>query len=219
MESISQLRTLPFLLLSLTFFLSPLHAVAKEKSASAKEGAVLYSQTCVFCHQADAIGKPGMAPALSNPEFLSLSSDTFLKNTIKNGRTGTGMPPFSYLSDEKVDHLVQYLRSFETKKNVSAKINIQPDAHGDPRLGELWFDQICSTCHGPKGNGYQAGGTGTAIGSIGFLNSASDGFIRETIKHGRSNTRMKAFQGPDALADLSDGEIDDIITYLRSLHN
>lgn len=75
---------------------------------------------------------------------------------------------------------------------------------------------ICSTCHGTSGNGYESEGAGTAIGLPGFLSKASDGFIRETIKKGRSNTRMLAFQGPDGLANLSDQEIDDVIVYLRS---
>ena len=49
------------------------------------------------------------------------------------------------------------------------------------------------------------------------FDKASDGFIRETIRHGRSNTRMRGFQGPAGLANLSDQEIDDIIIYLREL--
>nr|MBC8452103.1 cytochrome c [Rhodospirillaceae bacterium] len=85
-----------------------------------------------------------------------------------------------------------------------------------PRLGKQWYENICSTCHGSDGNGYESEGAGTAIGLPGFLDKASDGFIRETIKKGRSNTRMLAFQGPAGLADLSDQEIDDIIVYLRS---
>jgi cytochrome c oxidase cbb3-type subunit 3 len=68
-----------------------------------------------------------------------------------------------------------------------------------------------------NGDGYDAGGTGTAIGLPSFLDKASDGFIRETIAHGRSNTRMLPFKGPEALAALTDREIDDIIVYLRSL--
>ena len=63
------------------------------------------------------------------------------------------------------------------------------------------------------------GVTPTAIGLPGFLDKASDGFIRETIKNGRSNTRMRGFQGSDGLANLSDREIDDIIVYLRELAN
>ena len=30
--------------------------------ALAAQGKTLYGQNCVFCHQADAIGKPGFAP-------------------------------------------------------------------------------------------------------------------------------------------------------------
>jgi cytochrome c oxidase cbb3-type subunit 3 len=100
--------------------------------------------------------------------------------------------------------------------NRGEEVDAQPEAHGDPRLGKQWYLNICSTCHGSSGNGYESEGAGTAIGLAGFLDKASDGFIRETIKHGRSNTRMLAFQGPTGLANLSDQEIDDIIVYLRS---
>lgn len=185
--------------------------------AKIKEGGQLYAQNCVFCHQADAIGKPGFAPSLSNPEFLSVASDRFLLSTIRDGRLGTGMPPFAHLGRDKGRAIVAYLRSFSKLPNRSAEVDAQPDAHGDPRLGKLWFDYICSTCHGPNGDGYAAGGTGTAIGKSGTLNKVSDGFLRTTIKQGRSNTRMLGFSGPDGLANLSDQEVDDIIVYLRTL--
>ena len=118
---------------------------------------------------------------------------------------------------KNIKAIVTFLRSHTQLKNVSAQVDKQPDAHGDPRLGKQWFDYICSTCHGVAGDGYIAGGTGTAIGKPGFLNKVSDGFIRTTIKDGRSNTRMLGFHGPEGLANLSDREIDDIIVYLRSL--
>lgn len=184
-----------------------------------KEGERLYVQNCSVCHQADAIGKPGFAPSLSNPELLATSSDKFLMSTIRDGRAGTGMPPFSHLGRKKVHSIVAYLRSHAKGPNLSAQIDAQPDAHGDPRLGKQWYDYICSTCHGVAGDGYAAGGTGTAIGKAGFLNKVSDGFIRTTVKQGRSNTRMLGFQGATGLANLSDQEIDDIIVYLRSLAN
>jgi cytochrome c oxidase cbb3-type subunit 3 len=112
---------------------------------------------------------------------------------------------------------VAFLRFHEQKPNRAKEVDGQPDARGDPRLGQTGYNNICSTCHGVSGDGYEAGGTGTAIGSAGFLNKVTDGFIRETIKKGRSNTRMLAFQGPAGLADLTNQEIDDIIVYLRSL--
>jgi len=189
----------------------------KIDASLAKKGEALYKQNCVFCHQADAIGKPGFAPSLTNKEFLSISSDKFLMGTIRDGRPGTGMPPFSHLGRKQVEAMVAYLRSHSPASDISATVDAQPVAQGDPRLGKIWFDQICSTCHGFNGDGYSAGSTGTAIGKAGFLNKVSDGYIRFTIVNGRTNTRMLGFKGPEAMADLSDKEIDDIITYLRTV--
>lgn len=194
----------------------PVGVPVKIDLALSKKGEGLYNQNCVFCHQADAIGKPGFAPSLTNKEFLSVSSNKFLMGTIRDGRPGTGMPPFSHLGRDKVEAIVAYLRSHAKLSDVSAAVDAQPESHGDPRLGKLWFDQICSTCHGENGDGYSAGSTGTAIGKAGFLNKVTDGFMRFTIVNGRSNTRMLGFKGPEAMADLTDAEIDDIISYLRT---
>lgn len=183
--------------------------------AEIKNGSKLYVESCLACHQADAIGKAGLAPSLTNPELLATASDKFLMATIRDGREDTGMGPFEHLGRKNVRDIVSFLRSKAPVPNRSAEIDAQPDAHGDPRLGRQWYNNICSTCHGTDGDGYDSGGAGTAIGLPGFLGKVSDGFIRETIKRGRSNTRMLAFQGPEALADLSDQEIDDIIVYLR----
>ena len=185
--------------------------------AMIKKGNELYHQNCVFCHQEDAIGKPGFAPSLSNPEFLSIATDKFILGTIRDGRAGTGMPPFAHLGREKGRAILAYLRSFAKLPDRTAEVEAQPEAHGDPRLGEQWFHYICSTCHGPKGDGYAAGSTGTAIGKAGTLSKVSDGFLRTTIKEGRSNTRMMGFSGSDGLANLADQEVEDIIVYLRTL--
>ena len=50
------------------------------------QGERLFNQNCVFCHQQDAIGTPGLAPSLTNPELLEISSDKFLMSTIRDGR-------------------------------------------------------------------------------------------------------------------------------------
>jgi len=185
--------------------------------ATIKNGEQLYNQNCAACHQADAIGKPGFAPSLTNPELLSISSDKFFEGTIRDGRAGTGMPPFSHLGRKNIKAIVAYLQSHTTLPNRSEEVDTQARSFGDERKGKQWFDDICSTCHGVNGDGYAAGGTGTAIGKAGFLNKASDGFIRETIKYGRSNTRMLGFSGPAAMANMNDQEIDDVIAYMRTL--
>ncbi len=183
----------------------------------ADKGGELYKQNCVFCHQADAIGKPGVAPSLTNKELLSVASDKFFFTTIHDGRPGTGMPPFAHLGKENIGAIIAFLRGHAKLPSRYAAVDEEEPTQGDPRLGTIWFHQICSTCHGPDGNGYAAGGTGTAIGKTGFLDKASDGFIRITVKEGRSNTRMLPFQGPEAMANLTDREIDDIIAYLRTV--
>lgn len=193
------------------------HSVLAADSAVIKQGERVYNQNCVFCHQEDAIGKPGFAPSLTNPELLSISSDKFLESTIRDGRAGTGMPPFAHLGRKDVKAIVAYLRDHAILPNRAKQVNAQARSYGDERKGKQWFDDICSTCHGVNGDGYAAGGTGTAIGLKSFLSKASDGFIRETIKYGRSNTRMIGYYGPTAMANLNDQEIDDIIAYMRTL--
>jgi len=185
--------------------------------ALVQQGKGLYLANCVFCHQPDAIGKAGFAPSLTNPELLSLTTDKYFMSTMRDGRFGTGMPPFAHLGRKRLKAILAYLRSFEKLPDRTAEVNDEPPAYGDPRLGQFWFEQICATCHGVKGDGYLAGGTGTAIGKSGFLDKVSDGLLRITIKEGRSNTRMRGFSGPDALANLTDQEIDDIIVYMRTL--
>lgn len=189
----------------------------KVDPALASQGKDIYQQNCVFCHQPDAIGKPGFAPSLTNQEFLSVTSDKFLMGTIRDGRAGTGMPPFSHLGRTQVEAIVAFLRSHAKRANISAQIDAQPRSQGDERLGRFWFDSICATCHGPNGDGYIAGGTGTAIGKASFLDKVTDGFIRTTIKQGRTNTRMIGYSGPAAMAALSDSDVDDIIAYLRTV--
>jgi len=185
----------------------------------ATAGKALYQQNCVFCHQADAIGKPGFAPSLTNHEFLSVASNKFLLSTIRDGRAGTGMPPFSHLGKKDIESMVAYLRSYATLPDRSAEVDAQPAAKGDISRGQASYNLICLTCHGPNGDGYASGGTGTAIGKAGTLDKVSDGFLRVTIKEGRTNTRMLGFgkEGPRTMAALSDQEIDDIIAYLRTV--
>ena len=235
------MNTKNFVLLTLSVFVLSLSGCSKEQDTSstssstkpasssmaglpekvdptlASAGKAVYEQNCIFCHQADAIGKVGFAPSLTNQEFLETASDKFLMATIRDGRAGTGMPPFAHLGRKDGEAIVAYLRQHAKLANRSAEIDAEPRSQGDERLGRFWFDSICSTCHGPNGDGYVAGGTGTAIGKAGFLDKATDGFIRETIIKGRTNTRMIGYGGPDSMANLSKNDVDDIIAYLRTV--
>lgn len=202
-------------LLGLTLFVVSSTGFAAKSNVA--EGKMIYEQNCIYCHQADAIGKAGFAPSLTNKELLSVASDKFFMSTIRDGRTGTGMPPFAHLGKKNIQAIVAYLRTYEKSPNRSESIDAQPASYGDARQGKFWFNQICVTCHGVEGKGYANGVVGTAIGNKDFLRKVSDGFIRETVKHGRSNTRMLGFTGPEGLANLNPSEIEDIIAYMRTL--
>jgi len=93
--------------------------------AAVKMGAQLYNQNCSVCHQADAIGKPGFAPSLTNPELLSTASDKFLMSTIRDGRSGTGMMPFTHLGRKKIKAIVAYLQSHAKLPNKSAAVDAE----------------------------------------------------------------------------------------------
>jgi len=193
-----------------------INALAADK-ATIKKGEQLYNQNCSVCHQPDAIGKVGFAPSLTNPELLSIASDKYFESTIRDGRPGTAMPPWAHLGRKNIKAIVAYLRSHAKLPDRSRAVDNEPESRGDPRLGKQWFEDICAACHGRHGDGYAVGGTGTAIGLAGFQSKASDGFIRETIRNGRSNTRMRGFSDSAGLAHLSPQEIDDVIAYMRTL--
>ena len=109
-----------FSLLVLVGGLSICIGAAAASDEEVQAGAVLYTQSCSICHQADAIGKPGFAPSLTNEELLSTASDKFLLTTIRDGRAGTGMPPFAHLGRAAITAIVAYLRSHSTAANKSA---------------------------------------------------------------------------------------------------
>jgi len=184
----------------------------------AKKGKKVFDANCVACHQPDAIGKAGVAPSLISPQFLSITLDKFLFETISKGRTGTAMPAWGdQLGKKKIKAVIAYLRSHAKGSNRSAEVDAERQSMGNAKLGKVWFQEICANCHGIYGQGYAADGSGPGIGRPGFLRLASDGFIRETIKHGRDNTRMRPFGGPAGIANLNDSEIDDVIKYMRTL--
>ncbi len=180
-------------------------------------GEKLYQENCVGCHRAGEDGAPGMAPLLTNRDFLVLASERYLLETIRDGRMQAGMPPWKWLGEEKLRSLVAYLRAQAPRPDRTRAVDSAPKAKGDIKRGEALFVRICATCHGVRGRGYENGNTGTHIGDPDFLRVVSDGFIREVVRHGRSGTAMRGFSGPKAIAALSDQEIDDIIVYLRSL--
>jgi len=171
---------------------------------------------CRACHGEKAAGRIGVGPRIASKTYLAAASDDFLARTIKNGRSATTMIAWGkILSDQQVEAVIAYLRFVEP---VEPAVLDESDLEGVAGRGEQIFRSVCSGCHGRSGAGYQETANGTGIGRRAFLDSASNGFVRYIVSHGKSQTKMRGFgaRNVTAVANLSDQEIDDTIAYLRA---
>ena len=182
------------------------------------EGAKLYALHCSACHGDFGLGGVGVPLAL--PDFLDSVSNKYIEVTIRTGRLGRVMPPFPQLTDEEVQEIVNYIRSFTFKDEP--KFSSEPVV-GNPKRGERFYTDFCAKCHGKNGEGGK--GTGLsfsrprdlpilapALNNPGYLAAASDQMIKHTLMQGRSVTPMRSFLA----IGLSEQDINDVVSYVRS---
>ncbi|HXG48007.1 MAG TPA: cytochrome c [Methylomirabilota bacterium] len=113
---------------------------------------------------------------------------------------------------DEIDKVVAHLRRLggvpAPARTAAAK------ASGDTATGSRLFAAACAGCHGPEG----LGGEGPALNNPVLLATATDEFLIETIARGRRGTAMEGFLEPSvARRTLSRGEIESIVTFIRSL--
>ena len=102
----------------------------------AQHGKQLFAGYCAACHGANGEGGRGtgvtfsrkrdlpiIAPALNNTGFLAAASDEMIRHTLQFGREDTPMRSFLVqgLSEQDIDDLVSYVRSFEKQQPVPEK--------------------------------------------------------------------------------------------------
>jgi mono/diheme cytochrome c family protein len=187
----------------------------------ATDGATLYGTFCAACHGPDGEGMryPGMTafPAIGNPDFLAVASDRFLTETITHGRPGRRMPAWGDkeggLRREEIASVVAYVRALAPQAPAPLDEGAQRWAKGDAAEGAKLFAANCASCHGRAG----VGGVGPALANAGLLAAATDGYLVETIKRGRTGTGMAAFAAASTTHRLlSDEDIEDIVTFVRN---
>jgi mono/diheme cytochrome c family protein len=176
--------------------------------SSRSEGEELFRRLCVTCH--GQRGEGDLAKEINNADFLSLASDRFLLETIMKGRSNTAMPSWSRLSDRELGSLVAYLRSLGNKPvRPESAVRIQ----GDSIRGDSLFHNLCTRCHGVNGEG----DLGPAILNRDFMAAATDGFLFETISHGREHTPMFGWTSQArAGRKLVGVDVNDLIAFMRS---
>ena len=176
-----------------------------------RTGEALYRRYCALCHGRDGEGYAADdAPSLRSEEWLRTASDDFITAAIADGRPGTPMSAWSRraggpLNDGQIQAILVFLRSEQRSPRVVVD---EVEVTGDATAGAPLFAQHCARCHGARGEGVDA----IALANPALLGSASDGFLQYAIAHGRTGTRMPAFR-----EQLEPGQIDDLVTFVRSL--
>ena len=87
---------------------------------------------------------------------------------------------------------------------------------GDAQQGRVVYEKHCLPCHGAQGKGDGQFGQVTNPPAADFTSARSkkktDAQLLTTIENGRPPTAMEEWKG-----QLSDGEIHDVLTYVKTL--
>ncbi len=182
---------------------------ACDNQSAASKGEPLYDQYCSLCHGPAGEGYAAdNANALANQNFLKVASDKFLTDSIVYGRPGTPMSAWAKsqggpLSDLEIENLVAYIRSWQKEDGVDTSEQVS----GTYTQAVPVYMERCASCHGDMAQGK----TALSLSNPRFLASASDGFLKYAIEHGRPGTAMPAFT-----EQLDEAAIDDLVALLRS---
>ncbi len=188
------------------------------------QGMALYNKNCTACHGMN--GEGGIGLPLNLQSYLVISPLEYIIKTIKYGRPGRLMPSFEMIFSEKqIKAIAYYVKSWQIEESKELQ---EGPVQGSRENGKALYDGICSQCHGFDGKGQEfpalgkvvigfTGHSAPALNNEGFLKSASDGFIKATLIHGRVGTPMTAFlKGKQGFVEITEEDIDDIVTYIRS---
>ena len=109
----------------------------------------MFDSSCAVCHGSDGRGGERAPNIATKREIVNLS-DAQLIVILNKGVLASGMPPFSYLGDEKIMQLVQYLRELQGVAGSGQVL-----VNGDTGEGEKIFfaEGSCSRCHMIHGRG------------------------------------------------------------------
>jgi mono/diheme cytochrome c family protein/rhodanese-related sulfurtransferase len=94
-------------------------------SGDPARGKDIYAEECARCHGDRGVDGPNIH--IGNPQFLSGVSNGFLRDVIKNGRSGTSMPGFEdSLGKDRIEDVVALLRTFQMPGFLAQHLPARP---------------------------------------------------------------------------------------------
>ena len=139
------------------------------------------------------------SPALNTTGLKQGDGDADLFRTIRQGVSGTQMPPYKGLRDEQVWQLVSYIRSLQNRARVAGgRARRTLPAEGDVAAGEaLFFGKAgCASCHEVNARG---GVTGPDLSNAGRLSTGCASARRSC----RPTNRCRPFPARAAAAEAA----------------
>jgi mono/diheme cytochrome c family protein len=183
--------------------------------ADLEEGELRYHFLCSRCHGEFGEGETG--PAIINRDFLEAAGNSYLYETIAEGRAHTAMFGWSLdvynkekLGLRDISNIIGYMRA----ASVSRLTYIFPGSNpGERELGAGIFAARCAECHGAGGEGKAA----PALNNQEFLSAASNGFLMATITVGRNGTAMPSWgYGQGEYKALPGMERQHLVAFIRA---
>jgi len=208
-------------------------------------GELIYQQSCALCHGPEGDGMARLGKPIRNSAFVRESTDAELVALITEGRTardpanttGVLMPARGArgLDDRTIGQIVGYVRAIQDPAAPVASVeawNLFPGGQGgaapegtEVALGGVGYDLFaasCSACHGVSGQGMD--GLGKPLTNSEFVDAKSDKELMAFIKTGRpiwdaENTTGLDMPPKGGNPALNDQQIEDIIKFIRSMHD
>ena len=144
------------------------------------QGKYIYERNCIVCHGSRGDGNGELSPTLKpKPRSFRegmfkfrttplgmLPTDDDLRRTIRGGLSGTAMGMFAQLTEEEIDAVITYVKSFSRRwrkpENHAPPLQLPPppewlkaptDLRKHAGAGQKLFATHCASCHGEKADG------------------------------------------------------------------